>query len=99
MTKFMFVCIASVFWISCRHYVDNTVYKNIELCSTVGYTVNIDLEKNARYVIERVLDFGTDAEARWVYQRYPHPLIREVIDNPRRLHAKTRDLWNELIPR
>jgi len=74
----------------------------MKLRRTLFWDVNpetIDLEKNARYVIERVLDFGTDAEARWVYQRYPHPLIREVIDNPRRLHAKTRALWNELIPR
>lgn len=59
----------------------------------------IDLEKNARYVIERVLDFGNDEEVRWMYLLYPHSRIREVIDNPRRLHAKTRALWNELIPR
>jgi len=59
----------------------------------------IDLEKHARYVIERVLDFGTDEEARWVYHRYPHRRIREVIDNPRMLRPRTRALWNELIPK
>ena len=59
----------------------------------------IDLEKHARYVIERVLDFGTDKEARWVYRLYPHSRIREVIDNPRMLSPRTRALWNELIPK
>ncbi len=59
----------------------------------------IDLEKNARYVIERVLDFGRDDEVRWMYRLYPHTRIREVIDNPRMLDPKTRALWNELIPR
>lgn len=59
----------------------------------------IDLDKHARYIIERVLDFGTDEEVRWMYHRYPRSRIREVIDNPRMLHQKTRALWNELIPR
>lgn len=58
----------------------------------------IDLEKNARYVIERVLDFGTDEEVRWLWRTYPRTKIREVIDNPRMLLPKTRALWTMLIP-
>jgi len=58
----------------------------------------IDEEKNALYIIERILDFGNDAEVRWVYHRYPHRRIREVINNPRMLRPRTRALWNELIP-
>ncbi len=58
----------------------------------------IDEEKHARYIIERILDFGTDKEARWMYQRYPHTIIRDVLNHSRVLIPKTRALWNELIP-
>ncbi|QQR78677.1 MAG: nucleotidyl transferase AbiEii/AbiGii toxin family protein [Candidatus Moraniibacteriota bacterium] len=30
----------------------------------------LDTEKNARYIIERVLDFGNAEEIRWLFQRY-----------------------------
>lgn len=36
----------------------------------------IDLEKNARYVIERVLDFGNDEEVRRLFQKYGKERIR-----------------------
>ena len=58
----------------------------------------IDLDKNARYVIERVLDFGNDAEVRWMWNMYPQERIREVLTHSRVLHPQTRALWNELIP-
>lgn len=57
----------------------------------------IDEEKHARYIIERVLDFGNDEEARWVYNRYPRAKIMEVINNLRMLHPQTRALWQELV--
>ena len=56
----------------------------------------IDPKKHARYVIERVLDFGDDKEARWVYQTYPRRLIHEVADTSRSLHPQTRALWRTL---
>jgi len=34
----------------------------------------IDPEKHAKYIIERVMDFGNDQEARWIYKRYPRCL-------------------------
>lgn len=57
----------------------------------------IDTEVHACYIIERILDFGNDKEVKWVYETYSHSRIREVVDNPRRLHPNTRALWNELI--
>jgi len=57
----------------------------------------IDEEKNARYIIERVLDFGNDEEVRWVFHRYPHAYIRQVLALPRvQVHAKSKALW-ELV--
>ena len=57
----------------------------------------IDLEKNARYIIERVLDFGNDKETQWMYRTFSHILIRDVLERSRVLQPKTRVLWNELM--
>ena len=57
----------------------------------------IDLDKHARYVIERVLDFGTDEEVRWMFKQYPRKQIAEVLNLPRsQVDPKSRALW-ELV--
>jgi len=58
----------------------------------------IDLDKHARYVIERVLDFGNDEEVRWMWNLYSRRQIREVLEDSRVLQPQTRALWNEVIP-
>lgn len=57
----------------------------------------IDPDKHARYIIERVLDFGNDSEARWLYQTYEHPLIADVVEHSRVIKPESRALWKELI--
>lgn len=57
----------------------------------------IDPKKHARYVIERILDFGNDREVRWMWHAYPHQVIRNVVQTSRVLHPQTRALWNLLI--
>lgn len=57
----------------------------------------IDLEKNARYVIERILEFGRKDEISWMFKRYPREKIAEVLHLPRvQVGPKSRSLW-ELI--
>lgn len=53
----------------------------------------IDLKKNARAVVERVLDFGTDAEIRWLRELYGLPFIRKVVKESRSLSPKVKNLW------
>ena len=43
----------------------------------------IDLQKNAQYVIERILDFGNDNEVRWLWNFYDKPLLSGVIEKSR----------------
>ncbi|OHA19036.1 MAG: hypothetical protein A3C08_03560 [Candidatus Taylorbacteria bacterium RIFCSPHIGHO2_02_FULL_47_18] len=57
----------------------------------------IDIEKNARYIIERILDFGDDNEVRWMWNRYNHALIRDVVDRSRGLFPATRSFWNLML--
>lgn len=53
----------------------------------------IDPDKNAVYVIERILDFGDDSEVRWMWKYYDHALIRKVVHTSRVLQPPSRALW------
>lgn len=57
----------------------------------------IDKEKNAEYIIERVLDFGNDKEVSWVYHNYDKSMLKKVVDNPRRLRPQSRRLWQLIL--
>lgn len=54
---------------------------------------NIDPQKNAQYIIERVADFGRDDEVRWVWNFYDKPLLRKIIEKSRCLRPRTKNLW------
>lgn len=56
----------------------------------------IDLKRHARYVIERVLDFGNDDEVRWLWSQYGPKSIREVAESSRDIHPQSRALWTLL---
>lgn len=57
----------------------------------------IDTDKNAEYIIERILDFGRDEEVRWLRKHYPPSAIKKVVENPRRLMPRTKSLWTLLL--
>ncbi len=50
----------------------------------------IDEKKHARYIIERILDFGNDIEVRWVWHQYPKSLLRSVVKNSRGMTDMSR---------
>ncbi len=54
----------------------------------------IDKKKHAKYIIERILDFGTDDEVRWMSREYNQNLIRETVLKSRILRPETKSLWN-----
>lgn len=58
---------------------------------------NIDLEKNARYVIERVMDFGNDEEVRWIWGKYDKSLLKDVAEKSRSLRLDTKKLWSLIL--
>lgn len=53
----------------------------------------IDPDKHARYIIERILDFGETDEVRWMSEYYPRQSIQKVIRESRVLHDKSKSLW------
>lgn len=58
----------------------------------------IDPRKHARYIIERILEFGNDEEVRWLFHSYTRSLIKDTLKRSRGvLHAKTKELWSLLL--
>lgn len=53
----------------------------------------IDTQKNTQYIIERILDFGTDGEVKWLYDFYDKRLLRKVVAKSRSLRPRTKNLW------
>lgn len=60
-------------------------------------TNNIDLSKHKRYVIERVLRFGTLADYSWLNGIYSKDEIKEVIGRERsELDKKSLNFWSHI---
>lgn len=57
----------------------------------------INPKKHARYIIERVLDFGTDQEVRWLFRYYSRRLIRNTLRSSRVVHDKSKSLWQLIL--
>lgn len=58
----------------------------------------IDFERNAWYVIERVLEFGEPREVGWLFKRYSKAEIRRVMALPRsQVSRKSKALWSLLL--
>ena len=57
----------------------------------------IDPDKNAVYVIERIMDFGADDEVRWMWYRYPRDVLKKVVETSRVLQPKSRVFWNLML--
>src|SRR3972149_6442579 len=53
----------------------------------------VDPKKHARYVIERILEFGRDQEVRWLLHYYPAAIITDAIKRSRVLSPKTANFW------
>ena len=57
----------------------------------------INSKKHARYIIERILDFGNDKEVKWLWYYYPHSIIADVVKKSRVLQPQSRSLWKLLL--
>ena len=53
----------------------------------------LDLRKNARQIIERVLEWGGLKQVHWIMETYSKDEIIEVIKNSRQLSKKSANFW------
>lgn len=56
----------------------------------------LDVKKHARYIIERIMDFGKDNEVRWMRKTYTKSQLHHVSHNSRVLHPSSKILWRLL---
>ena len=56
----------------------------------------IDPQKHARYIIERIMDFGDVEEVKWMWKQYPKQILRSVVQKSRVLHKSSKTLWQRL---
>ncbi|MBI4691076.1 MAG: hypothetical protein HY754_12555 [Nitrospirae bacterium] len=54
---------------------------------------NIHIRKNARYIIERVLDFGDMDAVQWLQRVYAIQTVMEVLAVSRNISNKSRNFW------
>lgn len=54
----------------------------------------IDPKKHARYIIERILDFGYDSEIKWMSTFYSRDIINNTIRESRVVDDKSKSLWS-----
>ena len=57
----------------------------------------IDPKKNARYIIERILELGEDEEVRWMWNFYDKSLLKRAVEKSRSLRPETKKLWSNLL--
>jgi hypothetical protein len=54
---------------------------------------DIHMRRNARYIIERILDMGNLDGVNWLQRIYPVQKIIEVLTSSRSLSQKSRNFW------
>lgn len=53
----------------------------------------IDFKRNARYVIERILEMGRLDAVEWLQRIYPTRLIIETCEASRKISERSRNFW------
>jgi hypothetical protein len=53
----------------------------------------IHIKRNARYIIERVLEFGNMDAVKWLQKVYPIQTIIDVLNMNRIITEKSRNFW------
>lgn len=56
----------------------------------------LDINTNAKYIIERIMDFGNDNEVKWMRQQYPKQFLAEICKTSKVLHKSSKTLWTIL---
>ncbi len=58
----------------------------------------IDTRKNARYIIERILELGQPGDIAWMFRQYSKSAIKKVINLPRnQISPKSKALWTLIL--
>jgi hypothetical protein len=54
-------------------------------------------EKNQRFIVERLLNYGSVKEIKWLIASAGKKYIKSVVKNSRNLNVKTKNYWNVML--
>jgi hypothetical protein len=54
-------------------------------------------EKNQRFIVERLLNYGGLKEIKWLLSYAGNQFIKSVVKNSRNLNPKTMNYWNVML--
>jgi len=57
---------------------------------------SLSMKKHAKFIIERVLNFGTLEDIQWIRKNVSSSYFREISTKSRRLDKRTRNYWNTM---
>ncbi|MEK7596012.1 MAG: hypothetical protein AAB564_00455 [Patescibacteria group bacterium] len=55
---------------------------------------SLDINKNKKYVLERILDMGDNKSVRWMKNNFSKKDILETLKNNRKISKKSLNFWN-----
>ncbi|MBU1473384.1 MAG: hypothetical protein KKC69_04525 [Acidobacteria bacterium] len=58
---------------------------------------SIDLERNASFLIERILEFGDEKAVQWLFDHYSLTEIVSTLKISRRISEKSRNFWDLVL--
>lgn len=61
----------------------------------------IDVEERAKYVVERILEWGRVEDVKWLIAEYGLPVIKDILTKSRQMPIKQANFWANIwdIPR
>lgn len=57
----------------------------------------LQLSLHARFITERILNFGNMQAVRWLLSVIDRPFLQDVVQNSRNLDKKTRNFWKIML--
>ncbi len=54
----------------------------------------LDVEKNTKYILERILDLGDEKAVRWMQKTFSKKDIQNAFKNNRKISKKSLNFWN-----
>ena len=58
---------------------------------------DIDYDKHGKFVVKRVLAFGSKSDFDWVKTRYGLSFIKDVVENTEFFSKKTQNFWRTIF--
>lgn len=57
----------------------------------------LDLKRHKKYIIERILELGDDAAAKWLFKQFSKDDILDALGRSRKISKKSSNYWRLIL--